>query len=254
MFVQCKPDAAGSRGRRADQNRMRRVLALLAAVLIPALLAQGAFANRRDDPFAHRGHSHFDQRVTKILSRIAAHQVHGLSGDAIPISELESDLAAGQRIVVSCGTVAQIGVDAARQAGYEARRVGAFTRQRLNHYDDGHVLMEVRLREGWTVFDLDNNRMAPPGVGITELVRDPRWRLIAHDEPYDKAETAAGPHPNYDRAMFRHLDRWYRRVLGVPTIFGDDNTIWFHNRQERARGEALGYQWASGSYWRQLKR
>jgi hypothetical protein len=91
--------------------------------------------------------------------------------------------------------------------------VGVFTRRRLNHYDDGHVLMEVRLREGWTVFDLDNNRMAQPEVGITELVRDPRWRLITHDEPYDKAEVAAEPHPNYERAMFRHLDRWYRRVL-----------------------------------------
>lgn len=224
---------------------MSRMLTLLAAgMALLAVVAPSASAQPRN--------SHSDQRAIRIMSSIAAHQVHAYSGDKLPIGQLESDVAAGQRILVSCGTVSQVGVDAARRAGFEAREVGAFTRQPLNHYDDGHIMVEVRLSEGWTVFDLDNNRMAPPGVGITQIVRDPRWRMIAHDPAYDVAETEADPDPAYDIYMFTHMNVWYRRVLGVPTVWGADGTVWFHDGAERERGLSMGYQWASGRYWSKL--
>ena len=235
---------------RRGRGRIRPTLAAVLVVLLAvAVVAPSAFASTRNAPSAR------DLRAIRILSSIAAHQVHGWSGDSVPLGKLESRLAHGKRIIASCGTVSKLGVLAARRAGYEARLVGSFTRDRLDG-DDGHLMMEVKLREGWTVFDLDNNRAASLGVGITELVRDQRWgEVIAHDPQYDVAQinSSTDLSPGYYRFIFAHLDGWYRRVLGVPTIFAH-GSYWFHDRRERARGVSMGYHWASGGYWRRLNR
>jgi hypothetical protein len=221
-----------------------RVLAALGSVLV-LTAAQGAAAKHGS------ADGSADQKVIKMLASIAAHQTHGWSGDTLPLETLEVDVTRGHRILVSCGTVAHLGVRAARRTGFASRLVGSFTRQELNGFDDGHVMLEVRLRRGWTVFDLDTNRRAPAGIGISELVQDPRWRTIARDPLYDEAEVAAGSHPDYDRAAFAHLGSWYRRVLGVPTIFAG-GSIWFHDARYRSRGLSLGYRWARSGYWRRL--
>jgi hypothetical protein len=227
--------------RLTNQLGMARTLAVLGVLtLFLTTAVQSAPASPRPNG-----------KATKVLAGIAAHQIHGYSGDSLPAEDLEARLAAGDTIVVSCGTVARLGVLAVWRAGYQARLVGSFTREPLNGRDDGHIMMEVRLRKGWTLYDLDNNRAAPAGVGIVEQVRDPRWRLIAHDAPYDEAEIAQGDDPEYDRAMFADLDRWYRRVLGVAWIEAH-STIYFHDVQQRDRGLSLGYRWASSGYWRRL--
>jgi hypothetical protein len=193
-----------------------------------------------------------DRRVTRILASIAAQESHGWRQNALPPEVLEGELARGERIVVSCWPVSRLGVRAARRAGYRSRLVGSFTREPLNGYDDDHVMLEVRLRRGWTVFDLDGNRRAPAGVGVSELVREPRWRIIAHDPLYDEADVAASEYPDYERAAFADLDAWYSRILGVPLIFAG-GSFWFHDARDRSRGLSFGFQWASGDYWRRLK-
>jgi hypothetical protein len=238
-------DAARSAGGTYQGHTTRMLTALAAVLLLAAVFVQGAVANG-----GKTGGSN-DQEVIRILARIAAHQTHGWSGDVLPIRKLEADLARDRRIVVSCGTVSRLGLRAARRAGHSARLVGSFTRRRLNGFDDGHVMLEVRLHVGWTVFDLDNNRRARAGVGISELVRDPRWQVIARDKPYEGAEVGAAPHTRYNRAAFADLGTWYRRILGVPTIRARGSN-WFHDARERDRGLSLGFRWASGSLWKKL--
>lgn len=230
---------------RSDISRM--LAACCAAIALVAFTLPLALLK----PAQAQGSS--DRRIIGTLAGIASQQAHGWRQDKVPLSVLETKLADGARIAVSCGKVARLGVRAARRAGYQARLAGSFTRRRLNGFDDGHVMFEVRLREGWTVFDLDDNRMAPPGTGISELVRDPRWLLIADDFPYDRADLARDPHRKYDLAAFADLDAWYARVLGVPTIWAR-GSIWFHDADERARGLALGERWASLRFWRKLNR
>lgn len=238
-----------TRRRRALTPRLVASGAALALTGLLVLLVQGALASHDG------GAGSSDQRVIGTLASIAAHQTHGWSGDAVPITELEADIAAGRRVVISCGTVARLGIRAARTAGYEARLVASITRDQLTG-DDGHTMLEVRLRQGWTVFDLDNNRMAQPGVGLSELVRAPSWRVIANDAPYNRAEIAATDDklgPAYYRSVYAHLGAWYRRVLGVPLIYAH-GFFWFHDAQERARAESFGYRWASGAHWLKLNR
>jgi hypothetical protein len=235
--------------RRSHSALLTRSSTAIAAALIVCLtftvqVAVGGGGSRPTD----------DWEAVELLTSIAADATHGWSGDKLPITTLESDLARGERIVASCGTMARLGVRAARRAGYQARMVAAFTRRPLKG-DDGHIMMEVKLNEGWTVFDLDNNRMALPGVGISELVQNPSWLLIADDRPYSKKEIAASTDlpPSYYYDIFRDLDAWYRRVLGVPMIFAH-GAYWFHDPLQRTRGLRLGERWASGAQWKKLNR
>jgi GAF domain-containing protein len=227
---------------------MVRMLAALGVVMaLSAMVAQDAFAD------GAKAHTSRDQRIEAILGSLASQQAHGWRQDNVPLDELEAEVAQGQHIAVSCGTISSLGIRAAERAGYRARMVGAFTREQMNGFDDGHIMFEVRLNEGWTVVDLDNNRMAPPGTGISELVRDPRWVLIAHDSPYDKADLATDPNHDYDLYTYTHLKAWYRHVLGVPLIWAN-GVIWFHDAAQQARGLSLGHSWAGGKYWRTLNR
>lgn len=228
----------------ASSPSKRRVLAALgvaALVLTTAVQSASARTSNRSP----------DRKVTSILASIAAHESHGWRENALPPEVLEGELARGERIVVSCGPVSLLGVRAARRAGYPSRLVGSFTRQPLNGYDDDHVMLEVRLRRGWTVFDLDGNRRAPAGIGVSELVREPHWRIIAHDPLYEEADVAASEYPDYERAAFADLNAWYRRILGVPLIFAR-GSFWFHDARYRSRGLSFGFRWASSDYWGRL--
>jgi len=194
-------------------------------------------------------------KFAAILLTIASMQSHGWSGDQTPYPELEAQLHRDERIVVSCGTVANLGVRAVRAAGGRARLVGAVTRRPYNGYDDGHIMLELRTRRGWTLFDLDLNRRAPWGIGIAEQVaavrRDrARWITIASDPLYDVAEAAecacgteqvaADPRP------------WTRDIFGLPRYYVEARGWYFRDRVERSDAESLGHLWAPRKLWERL--
>jgi hypothetical protein len=189
---------------------------------------------------------------------IAALQSHGFSGDAVPLEELEAQVARGERITVSCGTVAQLGVRAAERAGLRARLVATRT---LDPYtgDDGHMLFEIHTRKGWTLWDLDTNVRAPAGVGIDEVTAahgEIPWRSIASD-PLIAETTWTNPDgtTGYWNPSEADLHVWRHHIFGVPMVYsGPELGLWYFRGPQRAAVEASSssYVWAGRATWEEL--
>jgi hypothetical protein len=178
---------------------------------------------------------------------IAALQSHGYSGDSVSPPELEAQLARGERIVVSCGTVARLGIRAARRAGFDARLVATLTLGPYDDgFDDGHTMFEIKMPKGWTLWDLDTNAKAPEGVGVNEAVAGPiKWQTIGTDPVVAEGEWPAD------------LNAWRRRVFGVPLIFDEPQGVWYFRGRQRERVLEYGagsYRWASKWRWWRLTR
>lgn len=193
-------------------------------------------------------------KFAALLITIASLHTHGYSGDTVPLPELEAQMARGQTIVASCGTVEKLGVRAVLAAGGRAREVGTLTRDPWNGEDDGHMLMELWTKRGWTLFDLDTNRRAPWGIGIGEQVaagHDRKWITIAHDPLYAESEADVWP---ATRAVFADLPAWYDHIFGIAGYYDPARGYLFHDAAMRARAESYGWVWTDKATWRRLTR
>jgi hypothetical protein len=182
-------------------------------------------------------------KFAALLMTIASLHSHDWEGDQVPIPQLAAQVAQGQRIGGTCGTVSRVGVHMVREAGGQARLVGTLTRRAYNGSDDGHILTELRTKHGWTLFDLDYNRRAPWGVGVAQQVArvkdgQAKWVRISSDDtdPPD-------------------LRSWYRDIFGLPTYYVESRGGWFfRDRPERSDAESLGFAWAPQKLWNRLTR
>jgi hypothetical protein len=184
---------------------------------------------------------------------LARDHVHGYAGDLVPLALLEAQVAAGERIVGSCGTIARLGQRALTRAGLTSRLVGSLTRDPYTG-DDGHIMLEVWNATGWHVYDLDGNRQAVDaaghGIPIVGLcaARPRHWRILADDPLYilDDPRWA-----EMTVAWAADIEGWYDHILGIPTIY-DYRDWWFHDDADRPKAESLGFRYATAEEWHAL--
>lgn len=186
---------------------------------------------------------------TPMLAALAALQTHGYDEDGTPLDRLEAKLANGERIVVSCGTIARLGVRALTRGGYTARLVGGLTKDPYTGNDDGHIMLEVLVNGGWRVYDLDLNHTSDRSI-VDLVASHPRsWSVIANDPLF-----VDNPDPAYQAWLDQwatNLDGWYDHILGIPTICYQ-GYWWFRDDGERSRAESLGFQYANAELWQTL--
>jgi hypothetical protein len=183
---------------------LKATLATLAFLALPAAASAQSTADRE-------------------LHRIAWHVVHGPAQDGQSLDLLERRYARGETLVVTCGTVSRLAVRRLARLGVGARLVGAVTGGTSNGADDGHIMVEVLTPRGWRVYDLDNNRQPVDvrgrGVTVSEFVhmRKRRYRMLANDRKVSWPHMPKVFAPVY--ASEEGLERWYDRILRVPTIY-----------------------------------
>src|SRR4051812_21579558 len=71
----------------------------------------------------------------EILSGLAGHVSHGFANKRLSMPELETKLAAGERISVLCGQISMLGQRALQRAGIQSRLIGTFSSQRYDMLD-----------------------------------------------------------------------------------------------------------------------
>jgi hypothetical protein len=195
----------------------------------------------------------FDDPVP-ILTALAEKHTHGWVDNGLSVDELEARLAAGQRIVVTCSVIAELGVRALTRANIQARFVGSITRNAYDYVSDGHCLLEVHARDGWHVFDLGSNRQAIDadgnGISIVQLCqgRPRHWRMLCDDLPLYVLDPRYEP---WILAWAADIEAWYDHILGVPVVHSDGKW-WFRDDSERHRLEPMGYRYASEALWLEL--
>lgn len=218
-------------------------LVAVAALMLPVSAASAASQEARE--------------ADRLLTGVAGQVTHGW--DQLPAEMMVARYHNGERLYVACGDVALLGKRILAEAGIHSRRVATLTKQPFNYFDDGHILLEVRIDGRWIVYDLDNNLQpldqSGNGVRISDFVamRKRRFRRLtdpATDPQYDLSRSS---NPAYTQWVYADLNRWYDRVLGVPLIM-HQGVYTFGDRQQRSRvlGYAPAHLFVGKKQWRAI--
>jgi len=200
-----------------------------------SLVAVGAEAKKKK-------HRKPRESARSLLSWVASMQTHGFSDEGPSPEELVAMISRGQHIEVSCGYVAAMGVLVMQQHGCEARVVGCLTHDPWDGHNDGHIMLELREGQGWTLFDLDFNRALPQGVGIADACNGQRkWDVIAKD-PLCTTWCEGGTTQKAVASGDAHL---------FGTAWIEDAAGWkvFHDDERRAFYEGKGFRWVDAEAW-----
>jgi hypothetical protein len=188
----------------------------------------------------------------EILANLAAQHAHGNRDNLVPLDELEARLAAGERIEVTCTIISVLAQRRLRRARVPSRLVLTMTRGPYDDLDNGHTMIEVKVGDAWSVYDLDGNRRAVDskggGVSVVDLCKSSsrRWQPIAYDPAFDDPKWA-GSLWSINQAA------WDDKVMGVPLI-EHGSLFAFRDEADRARIEAYAptYRFVSKKTWQKL--
>jgi hypothetical protein len=172
-----------------------------------------------------------------LLSAVCWVTSHGWRDEGKSPKQLQT-IALREKVVIICGSVARLAVDILMEQGILARVVQAKTLDKLNTYDNGHVLMEAWLEGKWTLVD--------PDVKTMFLRKGRRLSLVEFSEAsqtgdyrLERLSSATGlaigsrTKNGYDHSLLMEttlcnemcLRRWYKHIMRVPFIRGGGK--WF---------------------------
>ena len=181
----------------------------------------------------------YEQDPFALMSALAWAVTHGTQDDGLTFHELRQE-ALTRKLTLTCGPLSEFARTLCEQAGLQARVVRVVTLDEHNGYDDGHVLLELRVRDlnRWVVFDLDNNasflrggvspsaaHSGPTPLSVVEFVEAVRQdELLAVRLSGDTRLDVQGFKGNgFDWTFFGEmvqadLRSWYKRVAQVALI------------------------------------
>ncbi len=207
-----------------------------------------------------------DDEADQLLERIAADTTQGYIDDDLALPVQEARFKAGERLFISCGNVTLLAQRMLAEQGVDSRLVGTITREKLNGWDDGHTMLEVRIGGRWVLYDLANNRLAVDRadrpVSLIEQLDagdDRRWRVLAHDRKIDLRGLSKSERRYTTETFIKGgLERWYDRVLGVPLIeepARSGRSVFHTGAPQVKRYTAIHssvYERVNGATWRRL--
>jgi len=180
--------------------------------------------------------------VYEFLSAIAWAISHGNLDEGKAALVLEQQ-AKTQKLSLACGNTAILANYLLAKQGYESRMIGGVTLEEWNNFDDGHVLLEVKDKNGqWFLTDLSmnvifRNRQNKP-MNAWEVFSDFRkenfsgkLQIIARDAIFDSSGSKLN---NYDHIFLKErvntqegLIDWYQRVLQVILVYEKNKWYFF---------------------------
>ena len=185
-----------------------------------------------------------------LLGSISWTASHGSRDNELTMEEWIA-IAARQKLIVTCGNIARLGIRLLVDAGIPSRRVGARSLGERNDYDIGHVLMETKLEGRWVLADLDvkylfrRNGKRLSLLEAVDAIADDDYEL----EPLSKAAAFAVASffdkQGYDFGMYMEsafcgeeaVRAWYRRIMMIPIQYGESESC-FTARSDSVRRKA----------------
>ncbi len=184
--------------------------------------------------------------VWRLAGHLSRLYVYGRRHQADDPARLTERARTGEAFSVQCGTIAGFVVHHLTAQGIPARMVQCVTGSNWNHFDDGHVLMELRdpAEKRWVLYDATlGTRYRHRGrlldlLQVTELYRAggrPEVEFLnaaSKLDPQESYERIYGPYLPGEAALaaflgpFRRLldndtaalHRWYARMMQIPLI------------------------------------
>lgn len=163
-------------------------------------------------------------------------------------------IAMREKLIVTCSYMSGFGQHIFSEQGIPARVVQAVTLDKLNNYNNGHTLLEIKLGGKWTLVDLDikflfrRNGRRLSLLEAVEAVAEDNYQL----EPLAQAvgiTVSNFVRKGYDYGLwmetnfFSHsaIRNWYRRIMMIPLMPKSDRPTCFTARTAFQRRKAKKY-------------
>jgi hypothetical protein len=93
--------------------------------------------------------------LRRFMSDLGYLYLHGNRDDALDNKQLQQ-LATWRKLSVTCGTISRFIQAILEEFRIESRIAVSITLQKLNGLDDGHIMLEIKTKKGWALFDPDS--------------------------------------------------------------------------------------------------
>ena len=192
------------------------------------------------------------KNIESLLSAVSWIYTHGNSDSGKSFEELNQK-AMHTKLYGICNTISISILETLEEQNVSSRLVQTMTLDEWNSYDNSHTMIEVYRNdlEKWVVYDLDNNAFFTHEeipLSLIEFVEhvqhdDYEIKFLASDTKLDISNFKSSN--NYDYAFVAEsissnedtLRNWYKRIIQVPLIQGEDLEFYFFDSQNRIKIE-----------------
>jgi len=180
----------------------------------------------------------YENDVPTLLSAFAWSVKHGNKDDRKPFKSLVKLQRQGN-LSMTCGPVSNYIHTHLRRLGIASRLIHFNRSRHFNSYDNGHILLEVKIDGKWVLTDIDNNMLfldAKQGfLNAYDIATRPdaiKQRIaLSADGPDTMHFTDRSGKVNYGFFMENlDLDAWYAQIMQILFIYdGRDNRPLCHS-------------------------
>ena len=129
-------------------------------------------------------------------------------------------------LYLTCGSVSRLSSDILNSLNIKNRIVTFLTLDKWNSYDNGHTMIEVKIKDRWVLFDIDNNRyfqidnkaLSAKDFLEKNIITEMSFVMISKD---CSCSNFYFKNINWNSiCYYNHLNikKWYKRVLQIPII------------------------------------
>jgi hypothetical protein len=171
----------------------------------------------------------YEYDIFKLLSSFAWVVKHGNGDDKYYPDSLDvlKKILINSSLSLTCGPLSIFFGKILNELGIENRLVRFSRDSNFNGFDDGHILLEVRIGKKWSAVDLDNNNifMTPDlqtlsALQITLQPTNLQSRLRIADDEGDYLNFRDGTLNYGFYAESQNINTWYEQIMRVISING----------------------------------
>lgn len=184
------------------------------------------------------GYRHIYSTDLKSLLSSLAHMInYGIADETLTNSTLANTIKT-RKIALRCGPTASFVQSILNSKNIQSRQVSLVTASSPTNFDDGHVVLEVKIGSNWVLFDLPSNRYYQDLAGIDMSLRDyfnltTKIAVSLSESTSDNQPWVANSFASdvyYDMA-FRNendLQNWINRIYQLLGIWNTDGLCYFY--------------------------
>ena len=191
----------------------------------------------------------YNKNIYSLLSSLSWLVVHGTNDDGKSFETNYNNIL-HSKLSLTCGDISSFVSTLLNRLNIENRVVNFVTMDKKNSYDNGHVLIEVKIDGKYTLFDLDNNQYFMQGekaLSAKDFIGFKSWdslKLIklSNDNNVDAQHFSVGSislHGFIDNVN-NHIKKWYKRVMQVPMI-SEEGVVYMGLSNKKDVGDLLKY-------------
>ncbi|WP_107930128.1 hypothetical protein [Campylobacter concisus] len=191
----------------------------------------------------------YKHNIFSLLLSLSWLHVHGTKDHLLSHEERIKKIA-NNKLSLTCGDISLFIQRLLQQKGIESRIASFLTMEQWNTYDNVHTLLEVKVDEKWTLFDIDNNRYfmyKNKEMNLRDFFEDINWDdikfvFLSSDENLDTQSFSSDGINYYGVADFIYSDikTWYKRVLQILIIL-ENEKIYIALKDTQYKDRVLAY-------------